>query len=225
MKVLALDVSTKTGFAFFEDGKAVAYGTMFPDKVADDFGEYPFSYVLLAQYLIDKIITEVVDKYNPDIIVVEESNQGREVYSQKKLEYLHYTLIFKLMGRIPIHYIRTGEWRKSVEAKQNTEEKKLNSKISRDKAKRNKEIEADKTLTDTQKAARKKLPIKIDGKVAGKKGRKHVAIRVAKEIFGVEFKNKDEDAVDALLLGLGYLRGAPRCNGKSTGGSSKKETE
>ena len=58
--------------------------------------------------------------------------------------------------------------------------------------------------------------------MVGKKGRKHVAIRRVAELFGIELLRKEEDAADALLLGLAYIKGAPRCDGTVHGGKVKK---
>jgi hypothetical protein len=139
-------------------------------------------------------------------VIIEETNSSKQNYSQKILEFLHYCIIESLydLGLNP-KYIRTGEWRKYTDSKMSKEEKLLNAKIAKIK-----------------KQTGKKLA-KIDGKVVGKKGRKHVALRRTEELLGIELMRKDEDAADALLLGLGYIKGAPVCDGTTSGGKSKKE--
>jgi hypothetical protein len=211
MKVLALDISTKTGWAVFEDGKPTSWGTLFPDKEAKEFGQYPFNYVSWAEYLADRLFDEIItpNGVTNTVIVIEETNASKQNYSQKILEYLHFCVVRKLRALVRDHsnviYLRTGEWRKATEAKMSKEEKALNAKIARIKKKTGKKL------------------AKIDGKVVGKKGRKHVALRVVQETFGIELKRKDEDAADALLLGLGFIKGAPACDGTTNGGKSKKE--
>jgi hypothetical protein len=212
VKVLALDISTKTGWAIFEDGKPVSWGTLFPDKELKDFGSYPASYVKWARHLTNRLCSEIVYPFRSAnaqeefAVVIEETNASRQNYSQKILEYLHFCICeyFDKCEIVPI-YVRTGEWRRATESKMSKEEKALNAKIARIKKKTGKKL------------------AKIDGKVVGKKGRKHVALRVVHEIFGIELKRKEEDAADALLLGLGYLRGAPHCDGSVNGGKIKKE--
>lgn len=208
MKVLALDISTKTGWAVFEESKPVSWGTLLPDKGIKDFGKYPFNYVYFAHYLADRI-EEFLVRANgyPNLeIVIEETNTSRQNYSQKILEYIHFSLINRLgkMGAVHVYYIRTGEWRKATETRLSKEEKSLNAKIARIKKKTGKKL------------------AKIDGKVVGRKGRKHVALRVVRETFGIELKRKDEDAADALLLGQAYLKGSPVCDGSTHGGKSNK---
>lgn len=208
MKVLALDISTKTGWAVFEDRKPVSWGTLLPDKGVKDFGRYPFNYVYFAHYLADRIEEQLVraNGYPNLTIVIEETNTSRQNYSQKIIEYIHFSLINRLgkMGALHVYYIRTGEWRKATETRLSKEEKSLNAKIARIKKKTGKKL------------------AKIEGKVVGRKGRKHVALRVVHETFGIELKRKDEDAADALLLGLAFVREAARCDGTVHGGKSAK---
>jgi hypothetical protein len=94
--VLALDVSTKTGWALFEDGEPKSWGTLFPDKTVKDFGKYPINFVRLCQYLANRVIECVVV---PAIrsygvtgfeVIIEETNSSKQNYSQKILEFLHY---------------------------------------------------------------------------------------------------------------------------------------
>jgi len=209
--LLALDVSTKTGWALFEDGKPKSWGTLFPDKTVKDFGTYPINFVKLAQYLAARLMAEVIipilnQASNTIEVVIEETNASKQNYSQKLLEYLHFCIVDTLNRYGISHkYIRTGEWRKFTDSKMSKEEKSLNAKIARIKRQTGKKL------------------AKIDGKVVGKKGRKHVALRRTEELLGIELMRKDEDAADALLLGLGYIKGAPACDGTTTGGKSKKE--
>jgi hypothetical protein len=208
-KLLSLDLSSKTGFAFFVDGKPQAWGTLFPDKTTKDFGSYPGNFVTWAKYTINRLFNEVILKYwDPDVeIVSEETNSSKQSLSQKQLEYLHFCLNERLqVMSASISYVRSGEWRKFTESKMSKEEKALNAKIARIK-----------------KQTGKKLA-KIDGKVVGRKGRKHVAIRRVQELFGIEMQRKDEDAADGLLLGLGYLRGAPVMDGTTQGGKSQSQS-
>ena len=208
--VLALDVSTKTGWALFQDGKPKSWGTLFPDKTVKDFGKYPINFVLLARYLVSQLMEQVIVPIMNELgtaieVVIEETNASKQNYSQKLLEYLHFCIVNTLdMYGISPKYIRTGEWRKYTDSKMSKEEKSLNAKIARIK-----------------KQTGKKLA-KIDGKVVGKKGRKHVALRRTEELLGIELMRKDEDAADALLLGLGYIKGAPICDGTTQGRKSGK---
>lgn len=215
-KLLCLDISTKTGFAVFDDEKPVLWGTVFPDKTALDFGAYPENYVRWAEYLANRLFSVLsldhqvylgLEDGSPRYeVVIEETNASKQNYSQKILEYLHFCIVKRLASAgCQVKYVRTGEWRKATASRLSKEEKALNAKIARIK-----------------KQTGSKLA-KIDGKVVGRKGRKHVALRRVEELLGIPLMRKDEDAADALLLGLGYLRGAPACDGTTKGGKSKEQ--
>lgn len=212
---LSLDISTKTGFAVFEGETLVSHGTVFPDKSVKDFGSYPGNYVHYTEYLSDRLFEEVIDpflqkyKASPSSsqvsVVIEETNASRQNYSQKMLEMLHFCVIKGLSKRgIDPAYVRTGVWRQIVGGNLSKDEKRLNAKISRLKKKCGKRI------------------VKIDGKIVGKRTRKHSALRVCQEIFGLNLKRKDEDAADAICLAYAFLKGAPVCDGSSQGGTLKK---
>ena len=224
LTVVALDLSSKTGWAAFRDGQRVDSGTLFPTFTVADFGEYPASFVKFAEAYVTRIYNEVLSKHWPDVVVVEESNPGKQVYSQKLLEFLHYTLADRLLvsqvwgPKWELKYVRTGVWRSVVGAKQNDAERKLNARISREKQKRAKAIASDTSLTDEEKKKILRLPIKVDGKVVGKKTRKHVAFRVANEIFGLNLKKRQEDEAEAALIGWAFLHGAEVCDGTTSGG-------
>jgi hypothetical protein len=208
MKILAIDMAaSKSGWAIYIDGKPIRYGTCFIDKEQSEFGLYPFCFPQYARYAATKL-AELVDFEKPSEVILEETNPGKNVYSQKSLEHVHFAFIEEMDKRkISLTYIRTGVWRKLVGAYQNSEEKKLNSKIGRMKIKNG-----------------SSKPVKIDGKVVGKKTRKHVALRRVQELFGFELRMKEQDAAEAILIGLAANMGAPRCNGKTDGGLLPKES-
>lgn len=206
--VLALDLSTKSGWAYFEDGKLIKYGTVFSERKASDFGDYPYSYILFADHVYEMLLDELgkitFHTENKNEIVIEETTSSKNNYSQKILEYIHYKVVghFYLLKRdLPIKYVRTGVWRRTVGATQTKEERNYNAKIAR------------------QKRSTGKRLAKIDGKVVRKLNRKDSALRVFKKEFGIELTYKDNDACDAALLGLAYLRGASVCDGTINGGT------
>lgn len=197
MVLVGLDVSSKTGFAIFEAGKLTNYGTVFPSKSVKDFGTYPFNFCAFATYIADSVWDNVILPISkPFEVVIEETNPGRNALSQRMLEFIHFCLIskFESIGVKP-KYIRTGDWRSVANSRLTKEEKALNAKIARIK-----------------KQTGSKLA-KIDGKVVGRKGGKHVAIRRVKELFDIDLPQRLNDSADAILLSYGYLNGAPVCDG------------
>lgn len=212
--ILGLDISSKPGWATLKTvaGEAVllSHGTLFMGLKPEDFGSYPLNYLNMADYVAQRILSlvrQVEAEHGVQAeIVIEETTASKNNYSQKTLEFIHAATLKHLrdLGRVPV-YIRTGTWRNVVGANQNAEEKKLNSKISRIKAKTGSKL------------------AKIDGKVVGRITRKHTAIRAFYEHFGIQLRRKDEDAADAGMVALAYVKGAPLCDGTVYGGTLKKE--
>jgi Holliday junction resolvasome RuvABC endonuclease subunit len=97
MKVLAFDVSTKTGYAVFDnDGQKnslIKYGLVTLPKKIGQNGNYPFGFLYYVQELVEKLI-ELVNEVDPDVLVIEETTgAGRASrYSLKALEFLHCTI-------------------------------------------------------------------------------------------------------------------------------------
>lgn len=201
MRRLALDISTKTGYALFEDDKLLEHGTLRLDKKVESFGEYPKSYYLAASAMCD-LIDKLIQRVHPEEIVIEETNKGKNRYTQKILEFTHCCVI-EWCGiehyNLPLKYINTSDWRKTLGIIMPKEYKKLNAKLSR----------------ETRKAKDKgtKLDKKALG-IRGKKTVKHLAIEWANSTYNLQLKMKDNDQADAIALLTAYLRGAPICNGR-----------
>lgn len=205
MRVLALDISTSTGYAVLESTeptKPVAFGVITLDKRARDFAHHPWGYVFAAEELGSKLLAKV-RQVAPDVVVVEETNGARQRFTQKLLEYCHHAFLVKMwlgqgVDTPKIVYLNTSDWRRTMDVKLTKEDKNQNAKLSRHK----------------RKAADKGT--KLDKKALGIRGRiniKHVAIRRANEIFGTSFIAKDDDPADALLQALAFLRDCPPCTG------------
>jgi len=192
-RLLALDVSTKTGWSLIishSDGtyELETYGQV--PKVPMPEGEYPGVFVDWA-YDCYLPIAQIIEETHPDILIVEETSKGsKNALSQKILEFTHYLLAsyIKETG-IESHYLMTGEWRRATGCSMSLEEKARN-KEARTFKKKNKT----KVAKDAQ------------GKRIGIIGKKHVSIRRANEIFGSQLKEplrrKDEDASESLLLAI-----------------------
>lgn len=211
MKVLALDISTKTGFAEYDGGTLVDSGTLWPDQTLQERSlKYPFNYVEFCAYVAGLIVNKYI-AVAPDVVVIEETTASNNNYSQKQLEYIHAffltTLITIYKTELPpvVYYIRDGVWKDLTNARQNAEEKRWNAKIRYVK----------------NKTGKKRA--KIDGKIVRKLDRKDYYIRAANERFGKQLKREDENEAAALLIGAAYLLGAPTCDGTLKGGLLPKK--
>jgi Holliday junction resolvasome RuvABC endonuclease subunit len=189
-KILSLDVSSKTGWASIlsEDSgiKLESYGMI--SKISQPDGPYPTVFVDWA-YLIFNEIEKLINKFKPDILVIEETVAGsKAVYSQKILEFSHFLLAKYIKeSNIRSVYLLTGAWRHEVGAKMTKEESEHNKIVKEYKKKNSTKIARD-----------------IKGNRIGKLTKKHINIRRANEIFGRFLKEplrkKNEDEADALLL-------------------------
>lgn len=194
-RILALDMATKTGWASMVSSKdgieLEACGTL--PQIHEIAGQYPMNYVEWA-YACYLPITELIDEYAPDVLVIEETVAGsKAVYTQKILEWIHF-LVAKYIKETNIRaiYLLTGAWRSEVGSKMTKEESKHNKRVKDYK----------ESHGDT------KVAYDDDGRRIGKLTKKHINIRRANEVFGhflkVPLRKKNEDLADALLLGYAH---------------------
>ena len=169
-----------------------SYGTLEQIHGEGMQGQYPVNYVVWA-YTCFAQIEELIDRFAPDVLVIEETVAGsKAVYTQKILEWIHF-LVAKYIKETNIKaiYLLTGAWRSEVGAKMTKEE-----------SKHNKKVKAYKEENGTSIAYDDK------GKRIGKLSKKHINIRRANEVFGkflkTPLRKKDEDTADSLLLGYCY---------------------
>lgn len=190
-RVLSLDVSSKTGWAFMVSGgnsiELIDYGIL--PQIHEPEGTYPGNYVDWA-YACFGQIEELIDRFAPDSLVIEETVAGsKSVYSQKFLEFCHFLLAkFIRDTRIKATYMLTGAWRSEVGCKMTKEESKHNKSVRAYKAEHNNTTVA----------------YDISGKRIGKLTKKHINVRRANEVFGLDFKIGQNDMADAILMGYAY---------------------
>lgn len=194
LRVLGIDMSTKTGWSCIVSSKdgieLIEYGQV--PAIHEPKTPYPASYVDWA-YLVFAEIAALVDRFQPDILVIEETAGGsKSAYSQKILEFSHF-LVAQMIKNTGIEskYLQTEEWRRIIGCKMNDIEKL-----------RNKQVKEYKKKTGS------KLARDINNKVMGKITRKHVNVRRVNEIFANQLpeplKMKDEDSADSLGLSAAF---------------------
>lgn len=203
--ILALDLSSQTGWALLQPPPGgtktipalLGYGEV-------DFGretllalDYPRNYIEFAkgnaQTLVKTLSTHPVlgsrlSKYRTPgpprdklTIVIEETNKGKNRYTQKYLEFLHFAVLEKLLGGslVPmaaiegIKYIDSSAWRRIVGVRLSPEDKKSNK-----------------------------------AKSAPKVTLKHVSVRYCNSTYHLELRLKDNNAADAICLGTSFALGA-----------------
>jgi Fe-S cluster assembly iron-binding protein IscA len=226
-RVLSLDVSTNTGYAVFDGGAdvLVAYGFMAMMKRPSQYPlPYPLNYAVAATDYARALVT-LVEQFEPVAIVVEETNPGHEVLSQRTLEWIHMALNLKLGMATKVCYVRTGDWRRAVGLQLSKVQAKANLKKSLEKAK--KEASAIRFLIKAAGTSKvnamhvAKLKKDLKALQLFRTTRKHLAVNMVNELYKLDLKIADNDTADAILLGRAFYLGATVCDGKMP---SKKQS-
>jgi hypothetical protein len=213
MKCLGLDISTKAGWAVLsqkEDGSVVfeRSGLLTNDRTALEFGAYPKGYRLAAENL-GRQLADLVRAHRPDVVIVEETNQGKNRYTQKLLEWIHLSFQQHWDGAwddstwptVPEpKYISTGTWKHTLGLKKPKDAKQNDVLLKQAKA-------MAATGACTLNEAKKKLGVR------GKWNKKMLAVNHVNERFNLGWKLKHNDEAEAICLVLAYLEGAPLCDG------------
>ena len=206
-KILALDLSTKTGWASFTaiDKSTLSlsnFGVIKNKYKIGCYGEYPFSYIFAAEAMCGMIIQKI-EETRPNVIVIEETNKSKARYTQKILEFIHCILLYKMwesqQPQPNIVYVNSSEWRKV-----------LGLTLSKQDKKNNKKLKSAKQLAEMTGSNFNKTELGIKGTIT----KKHISVRYANDTFGLKLKQKDNDIADAICLGSAYIYGAKLCDGK-----------
>ncbi len=185
MKIIALDLSSNTGWAKFEFNQfkcdLLDYGLIELDKKIDYFTSWEdpeifwnifHSAKAFADNIYDKLILKEEFPYQ---VVIERTNLGRQRSSQTFLEWLHFCFLMKMIGsEQELFYLDSSQWRKAVGMLMSKEDKKNNQDVKK-------------------------------GKKRGKITKKHLSVRLVNDLFKdklrAPLKLKDNDISDAILLG------------------------
>lgn len=210
MKVLALDLSTKTGWAFFEDAQLVSFGLIEKKRDFNSYGNYPYNFIQVAQDVVDQISSKIV-KLAPDEIVIEETNKtGRfgSRHSQKILEFIHCLLVKRWGLAYSLKYVNTSDWRKKLKLSVADTRKAAKPLLKEFKRLKGELANASKADKKKAKAAldlhKKTLKDKC---IHGKIDKKSISVAFVNLNFNLTLKKGDNDISDAICLGEAYRRG------------------
>lgn len=206
-KLLALDLSSSTGYAVFsydqipqQNPVLVKYGALVNPTTIKSNGVYPWGMMNSVEDMWLQI-SSLVNEVAPDFIVVEEIVIGRQRIVQKFLNALHYRVLQGVRQKYEnkVAFVSPSDWRKMLGAVLTKEDKKQNAKLSKAKS------QARRTGTKLDKIG---LGIKK------RLNKKDAALRFVNAEYGLSLRSKDDDVADGISIGLGYLRGAKICDGK-----------
>jgi Holliday junction resolvasome RuvABC endonuclease subunit len=178
VKILGLDISTKTGYAVIQDGVLIKCGLkQVPPLDIVNLAE-DFSILHRAKSMAD-LIELIVTEHRPDQILIEQTNLGRNRTDQKKLEFIHCMVLDKLTDLGVAHvvsYVDTSQWRSLLQIK-----------LSKEQRAHNKAVKG--------------------GEARGKVTPKHLAVAWANDKYKLTLLKKDHDIADAIALAtLGHER-------------------
>ncbi len=182
MRILAIDLSTSTGWSFYNEGKYIESGLL-PKVYVEDFNVndhpnhsplYPYN-IIRAAKTVGHQVAELLAKFHPERVVIENVVHGRNRHTNRVLDWCHYVFIEEVKGDIPMTYMDPSHWRSVLELRLNKDQKKNNRDVSA-------------------------------GKKRGRINRKHLAINYVNERFGLKLKMKENDVADAIGLGAAYVK-------------------
>lgn len=230
MRVLSLDISSRTGWSVFADGKLTDYG-MIEHKVKGKFheGNYPLNIIESAEKMATDLCA-VAKKYDPHFIVIEETNLGKNRYSQKQLEFIHCVVCINIEKYGQIKYLDSSEWRSSLSMGLSTDQRKSNKKIKDEREEKKLELETQwwkdnkraflKETEELKKRESNKIKKTYDGRcnkyisdgmrkfktINKKVGFKHLSVSYVNANYGFQFKLKDNDIADSICLGEAFIK-------------------
>lgn len=170
MKILGLDVSTKTGYAVMEDGKLIEYGLLQTEEEDLELIQ-DFKFLKRAESAAGKIV-DIILRHKPDYIFCEQTNAGQFRDSQKLLEFTHCKILTEIvkLGMSKIYfYVDTSAWRSTLGVKLNKEQRKHNKAVK-------------------------------DGTARGKITPKHLVVLWANAKYGLKLLKKDHDIGDGIAV-------------------------
>lgn len=198
MRFMALDISTKTGYAIFDDNNLIQHGLINLQKpahykadvktFADLPEDYPNSFIETAEALAKQCLDTFL-LHDCELVIIEHTEKGKARLSQRLLEWINYAVYQEFRKRsIPTRYIFVSDWRNIVKCylKYWPEYKTWNSKIAKLK----------KAAIPTKSGAK---IAKIDGKIVTRVDQKKLSIILANEAFGLNLK--DDNIADAVNIG------------------------
>ena len=203
--LLALDLSTKTGWAYFSaQGKLTQVGSFTHkiDKYAanikswKDFpSEYPWNFMDTSVEVSNSVRLLAMELNCPKI-VIEMTEGSRHRISQRTLEFIHYAVLNILQtsgySSTKLKYILNSDWRRDTRCY-----------ISQwpEFVKYNKEVSKAKKKSVPNKAGAKVA--KIAGKVVSKYDAKKISIHIAKTNYPLfaDRIGSNDDIADAINLG------------------------
>lgn len=146
MKLLCLDLSTNAGWALLNQGQLIKFGNIRYKVVGDhECPSYPRNYIKMANDIASEC-WNLIYEHNPDFVIVEETNKGKNRYWQKQLEFIHFafnSIVQKNQIGNNVRYIDTSEWRSLLGLKIDKEQRAQNNEVKKQREDLRSQLEAE----------------------------------------------------------------------------------
>jgi len=234
MIVLSLDISSKTGWSVFNDGKLSSYGQEVSLVSGGEQGDYPLNLIRAAKKQA-KFLAEKAKECKAYFVVIEETNLGKNRYSQKVLEFFHCVIVDAIAcacGKdgLQIKYMDSSEWRGALGLALSSEQRENNKKL---KGERNaKKISFSEEwwkehhdsfldeIAGLKKRDSNKVKKTYDTRCnkyisdnlrkfrtkGSKTNYKHLSVQYINKNYDLKLKMKDNDIADSICLGEAFIK-------------------
>ena len=96
---------------------------------------YPFNFLSKAEFFADQIENALIKPYGITELVIENTQLGHNRHAQRMLEFLHFAVLKKVQGKMPVHYYDPTRWRSILQIKMTKEQRAHNKDVKAKKAK------------------------------------------------------------------------------------------
>jgi len=208
VKILSLDISTSTGWALYEAGR-VSYGLITIDVAKEG---YPFNYINAAQEMAHLVSNRVLVS-EPHHIVIEETNMGRSLFTQKQLEFIHCAVLcqLKFSWEKQLTYVSSRVWRAALNLKLSKEDRAHNKHYKDTREAEIQRLNIVHQFVKPAKARHKKIgddmrgfKVMKDGVRVTKVHEKDLVLAYVNRKYGLTLKKKDDDLADAIAMAEAY---------------------
>ncbi len=175
--IISLDLSTNTGWALFKEGLLTDYGVVTTDTppITEPDETYPASWVMMALDLAYKI-ADILEQHDPCTVIIEETNKSSRFTSRYSQKCLEYCHAF-------LNYVLMTQYPEMNICYVNTS--------------------AWRKAVDLPGV--KKTPEYLQVTGHSKTDYKWQAVVLTNILYNTEFKKKDNDICDAILMGRAWL--------------------
>jgi len=234
LKVLSLDISSETGWSLFDNAKLISYGQSISSVRGGQEGDYPLNIIRAAKLMADELAV-IIKENDVHFVVIEETNLGKNRYSQKVLEFFHCVIVdtinaFSGKSETQIKYLDSSEWRAALGLALSSDQRKENKNIKNEREEQKAIFERgwwnennesfQKEILELGKRDSNKIKKIYNARCnkyildnmrkfrtkSKKVNFKHLSVQYVNSNYDLNFKMKDNDIADSICLGEAFYK-------------------